>query len=327
MADLGLVNGIALSNGDVGTLGNVFRGYFTYQDIHTGDDEHRNHTHLLTAQDILENTCEATPTDGSIYLLRCASSSFVIMNLASHNNYTYLVIDNVQYPTFGWNGDITALAHSNEVLFVYSKYSSAGVADGVGRFIAFLLADYYKLGAVAFSNKYSDLTGTPNLATVATSGSYADLTTKLTAGSNISFSGTNNLTISATDTKPTNHTNVGTGTESVANNTWTDIWTISNLPAGEYIVQIAVAWQSSSTANSDNGTGYRQVEFRDTDTAAGSAGWINTCNVQATSGIRTCQQMTCPIRPSSTTTYKLSVRHNAGSTIYAIPRIRYVKIG
>lgn len=146
----------------------------------------------------------------------------------------------------------------------------------------------------------------------------------LTAGSNIQISGN---TISATDTKPTNHTNVGTGTESVANNTWTDIWTISNLPAGEYIVQIAVAWQSSSTANSDNGTGYRQVEFRDTDTAAGSAGWINTCNVQATSGIRTCQQMTCPIRPSSTTTYKLSVRHNAGSTIYAIPRIRYVKIG
>ena len=146
----------------------------------------------------------------------------------------------------------------------------------------------------------------------------------LTAGSNVQISGN---TISATDTKPTNHTNVGTGTESVANNTWTDIWTISNLPAGEYIVQIAVAWQSSSSANSDNGTGYRQIELRDTDTAAGSAGWINTCDVQATSGIRTCQQMTCPIRPTSATTYKLSVRHNAGTTIYAIPRIRYVKIG
>jgi len=145
----------------------------------------------------------------------------------------------------------------------------------------------------------------------------------LTAGSNVQISGN---TISATDTKPTNHTNVGTGMESVANNTWTDIWTISNLPAGEYIMQIAVAWQSSSSANSDNGTGYRQIELRDTNTAAGSAGWINTCDVQATTGIRTCQQMTCPIRPSSTTTYKLSARHNAGTTIYAIPRIRYVKI-
>lgn len=147
----------------------------------------------------------------------------------------------------------------------------------------------------------------------------------LTAGDNISIlSGV----ISAVDTKPTNHTNVGSGTVSVANNTWVEAWAINDLPAGEYIVQISVAWQSGGTSGTtDNGTGYRQIEFGDTNTTYGSAGWINTNIVGGLSGIRTCQGLTIPIKPTQRTSYRLNVKQNSGATLHCLPRIRYVKIG
>ena len=134
------------------------------------------------------------------------------------------------------------------------------------------------------------------------------------------------LRITATDTKPTSHSNIGSGTVEATKNAWTNIWSFS-LAAGEWIIQIAVGWQSSSSANSDNGTGYRAIELNDGSASAGSGGYINGNVIQAVSGTRTVQQMTCIVRPSTTTTYTIYAKHNYSSNIYAIPRIRYVKIG
>ncbi|MBR5642750.1 MAG: hypothetical protein IKW77_01015 [Salinivirgaceae bacterium] len=69
----------------------------------------------------------------------------------------------------------TTAAHLNDTLAVYAK--TADLPEGVN------LTGYAKtadLADVATSGSYSDLTGTPNLKTVATTGSYNDLTDKPT---------------------------------------------------------------------------------------------------------------------------------------------------
>lgn len=181
------------------------------------------------------------------------------------------------------------------------------------------------LAAVATSGLYADLAGTPTLAPVATSGDYDDLTDKPTFktinGTSVLGSGD----ITTPDTKPTNHTNAGSGNVSVSNNTWTTLWDIT-IPKGEWIIQVAVAWQTAG-GTSDNGTGFRTIELNDNSVNPGNAGFINTNAVQATTGTRTTQQMTCPVAPSTTTTYTVYGRHNAGTGLQALPRIRYVKIG
>lgn len=151
----------------------------------------------------------------------------------------------------------------------------------------------------------------------------------LVSGTNIktingaSVLGSGNIT--TPDTKPTNHTNVGSGNVSVSNNTWTTLWNIT-IPKGEWIIQVAVAWQTAG-GTSDNGTGFRTIELNDNSVNPGNAGLINTNTAQATTGSRTTQQMTCIVAPSSATTYTVYGRHNAGTGLQALPRIRYVKIG
>ena len=61
------------------------------------------------------------------------------------------------------------------------------------------LSNKPSLAAVATSGAYSDLSGTPNLATVATSGSYTDLSNKPTLGTAAAKDSTNAVTQSSTD--------------------------------------------------------------------------------------------------------------------------------
>ena len=103
----------------------------------------------------------------------------------------------------------------------------------------------------------------------------------------------------------------------VPNNTLTDLCQLS-LPAGTWIVEAAISWQSNSN-------GYRQLGIA---TSPGS-GWSSrfTLNRSApASGAATNQVLTCLLHPGSATTVRLTGRQTSGGTLNTDAGIRAYRI-
>lgn len=206
-------------------------------------------------------------------------------------------------------------------------------------------ADSSSLAPVATSGLYSDLSGTPtipaaqvnsdwnansgvaeilnkpSLATVATSGDYDDLINKLTAGTNISISATNE--ISATDTKPGSYSGDITASASpVSNSTsWTELLS-ETITAGTWLVNWGASFPSAGSSN----TGYRGAGIA---TTGDPYAYMMQQVPAVSNNTYTCLSGMAIYTATGNTTLRLKVRQyqgSSGTSLNVSPRLQVIRI-
>lgn len=235
------------------------------------------------------------------------------MSSSSTNTVDFLLTPreggSVNAPVYGLSA--TYKIHDGDtILFRANEYDNAIIVCGV-------LPKYSQIN-------YADIANTPTLSTVATSGSYADLTTKLSAGNNISFSGTNNLTINATDTKPSGYDTTGDKTDSVSSSaTWSILSSVA-ITKGMWFVNYGANFPSLGSGN----TGHRGVGVSDSSTVS-TAPLVNMrlstpCVTQDNyTSLASCGVYECT---SNSKTLYLKVRQTSGQTLNVEGKLRVIKI-
>ena len=185
------------------------------------------------------------------------------------------------------------------------------------------------VAAVAMSGNYSDLSGTPSLATVATSGDYGDLlntpdlSTKqdtLVSGSNIkTVNGESLLGSSDVVTpRPDNLTTYDSGSTSAASGSWVNCKSWTFPATGIWLVQASLTWDSNSS-------GYREAGI---NTSVAQPTAMNIMRMAPCSGQQTTANLTIPLKVTSTTqTYYLVERHNSStSPLTVYPRVSLLRL-
>ena len=135
---------------------------------------------------LLAVKAEADATDNMIAPTEASASS----SSAAYSVGDQLILNNILY-------DVTAAIQIGDALTTGTGGNIAAADTLTDQLNA--KANSSDLAAVATSGAYSDLSGTPTLATVATSGSYNDLSNRPTLGTAASKNSTNAVTSGSTD--------------------------------------------------------------------------------------------------------------------------------